>query len=142
MIAGPGGPGRASDTGKSRCCGRFALSCTAAVSAASHVRQEARSRYEGAGNDGQLRAEIAVEDTARVGGRKAAWRERKGDLPGQIVAQGSLLSASRLIVISRKGALCWTLARAAYSAAMGFMTGRGLRWRPRWPRYRLRPGGR
>jgi len=34
------------------------LSCTAAVSAASHVRQEARSRYEDAGSGERLRAEI------------------------------------------------------------------------------------
>jgi hypothetical protein len=39
--------------------------------------RKAAERYEDAGSGGQLRAEIPVEDTARVSGRERARRERK-----------------------------------------------------------------
>ena len=72
MIAGSRVPGRASDTSRSRCCGRFALSCTAAVSAASHDRQEAAQPLRGRGQ------RHAVPGRDRRGGYRQGKREEAG----------------------------------------------------------------
>lgn len=66
------GPGRASDASRSRCCGRFALSCTAAVSAASHDRQEAAQPLRGRGQ------RQAVPGRDRRGGYRQGKREEAG----------------------------------------------------------------